>query len=162
MVYHYSNCRVNNFGRGDTQIFLPKKGCHINMKRNYFEQLIREAVAALPEHGKKAMDNVSFVVEKEARRKKRKEIGIKVNEVLLGLYEGVPKTNRENYFGVLPDKITIFQQPIEELAGRDEKKLKKLIYEVVWHEVGHHLGFDEKEIRALETKKRKGKIKTTC
>jgi len=79
-----------------------------------------------------------------------------MNEVLLGLYEGVPKTKRGvNYFGVLPDKITIFQQPIEELAGRDEKKLKKLIYEVVWHEVGHHLGLDEQEIRTLETKKRK-------
>ena len=126
------------------------------MKKNNFEQLISEAISALPKHGRKAMDNVAFTVEKEARRKKAKEIGIQVNEVLLGLYEGVPKTKRgANYFGVLPDKITIFQQPIEELAGRDEKKLKKLIYEVVWHEVGHHLGFDEKEIHALETKKRK-------
>ncbi len=136
------------------------------MKKNNFEQLIREAISALPEHGRKAMDNVAFIVEKEVRRppslklrragKKTKEISIRVNEVLLGLYEGVPKTKRgSNYFGVLPDKITIFQQPIEELAGRDENKLKKLIYEVVWHEVGHHLGFDEKEIRALEAKKRK-------
>ena len=134
------------------------------MKKNNFEQLIREVISALPEHGRKAMDNVAFTVEREARRpsassgqnKNAKEIGIQMNEVLLGLYEGVPKTKRGvNYFGVLPDKITIFQQPIEELAGRDEKKLKKLIYEVVWHEVGHHLGFDEKEIRALETKKRR-------
>lgn len=126
------------------------------MKRNNFEQLIREAISALPEHGRKAMDNVAFIVEKEVRHKKAKEISILVNEVLLGLYEGIPKTKRgSNYFGVLPDKITIFQQPIEELAGRDEKKLKRLIYEVVWHEVGHHLGFDEKEIRALEAKKRK-------
>lgn len=126
------------------------------MKRNDFEQLIREAISALPEHGRKAMDNVAFVVEMEARRKKAKEIGIKVNEALLGLYEGIPKTKRgTGYFGVLPDKITIFQQPIEELAGRDEKKLKRLVHEVVWHEVGHHLGFDEKEIRALEAKKRK-------
>ena len=78
--------------------------------------------------------------------------------MLLGLYEGIPKTKRgAGYFGVLPDKITIFQQPIEELAGHDEKKLKKLIYEVVWHEVGHHLGFDEKEIRALEAKKKRQK-----
>ena len=101
------------------------------------------------------MDNVAFTVERQTRQKKAKEIGIKVNEMLLGLYEGVPKTKRgASYFGVLPDKITIFQQPIEELAGRDEKRLKKLIYEVVWHEVGHHLGFDEKEIRALETKKK--------
>ncbi len=126
------------------------------MKRDNFEQLIREAISALPEHGRKAMDNVAFIVEKEVRHKKAKEISILVNEVLLGLYEGIPKTKRgSNYFGVLPDKITIFQQPIEELAGRDEKKLKRLIYEVVWHEIGHHLGFDEKEIRALEAKKRK-------
>lgn len=126
------------------------------MKKTDFEQFIREAISALPEHGRKAMDNVAFVVEMEARYKKAKEVGIKVNEVLLGLYEGIPKTKRgAGYFGALPDKITIFQQPIEELAGRDEKKLKKLIYEVMWHEVGHHLGFDEKDIRALEAKKKK-------
>ena len=128
------------------------------MKKNNFEQLIREAISALPEHGRKAMENVAFIVEREARRKKTKETGIKVDEVLLGLYEGIPKIKRgAGYFGVLPDKITIFQQPIEELAGRDEKKLKRLVYEVVWHEVGHHLGFDEKEIRALEAKRRKSK-----
>lgn len=124
------------------------------MKKRDFEQFIREAVLALPENGRKAMDNVAFVVEKEARRKKAKEVGIKVNEVLLGLYEGVPKTKRgANYFGVLPDKITIFQKPIEDAVGCSEGELKKLIYKVVWHEVGHHLGFNEKEIRALETKK---------
>ncbi len=123
-------------------------------KRKIFEQLVREAIAALPEQGRKAMENVAFVVEGEARRKKGNEVGIRVNEILLGLYEGIPKTKRgANYFGVLPDKITIFQKPIEESAGRDENGLKKLIYEVVWHEVGHHLGFDEKEIRALEAKK---------
>lgn len=128
------------------------------MVRKDFEQFVREAISALPEHGRKAMDNVAFVVEMDARRKKAKEVGIEVNEVLLGLYEGVPKTKRgAGYFGVLPDKITIFQQPLEELAGRDEKKLKKLIYGVVWHEVGHHLGFDEKEIRALEVKKQKNR-----
>ncbi len=124
------------------------------MKRIDFEQLIREAIVALPEQGRKAMENVAFVVEEEVRHKKANETGIKIDEVLLGLYEGVPKTKRgTNYFGVLPDKITIFQKPIEELAGRDEKRLKKLVCEVVWHEVGHHLGFDEKGIRALEAKK---------
>lgn len=126
------------------------------MNKNDFEQFVHEAISALPEPGRKAMDNVAFVIEKEERRKKAKEIGIKVNEVLLGLYEGIPRTKRgSGYFGVLPDKITIFQRPLEELAGDDESELKKLIYEVVWHEVGHHLGFNEKEIRALETKRRK-------
>ena len=155
---------------------LQKQKISNGVKKNDFEQLIRGAISALPVHGRQAMDNVAFVVEREVRRppsprlrragKKAKEVNInmiKMNEVLLGLYEGIPKTERgSNYFGVLPDKITIFQQPIEELAGGDEKKLKKLIYEVVWHEVGHHLGFDEKEIRALEAKKRKNKNHTLC
>lgn len=120
-----------------------------------FEKLVRGAIEAMPRHIRDAMDNVAFVIEKETRRKKAKEIGIKLDEVLLGLYEGVPRIKRgSGYFGVLPDKITIFQRPLEELAGGDENKLKRLIHEVVWHEIGHHLGFDEKEIRALEIKKR--------
>lgn len=124
------------------------------MKRNTFAQLIREGVASLPAYAKTALDNVAFVIEKEARRKKVNETSIKVNEVLLGLYEGIPKAKRgAGYFGVLPDKITIFQKPIEQLAGGDENKLKELIRGTVWHEVGHHLGFDEREIRMLEAKK---------
>ena len=125
------------------------------MRRNYFETLIREAIEELPPKIKEAMENVVFIVEREARRKKASEIGIRVDETLLGLYEGVPKTGRGiNYSGVFPDKITIFQKPMEELAGGNEKVLKKLVYEVVWHEVGHHLGFDEPELRALEAKKK--------
>ncbi len=125
------------------------------MKRTNFEQLLRDAIMALPEQGRKAMNNVAFVVEGEARHKKAKEIGIKVSEVLLGLYEGIPKTKRgTGYFGVLPDKITIFQKPIEKLGNGETEEIKKLVREVIWHEVGHHLGFDEKGIRALEAKKR--------
>ncbi len=124
------------------------------MTRNSFEQLVREAVQALPENAKMAMENVAFVVEKEVRRAKARETGIRIDEVLLGLYEGIPNTERgSEYFGELPSIITIFQKPLEELAGRDKKKLKKLISETIWHEVGHHLGFDEKGIRALEAKK---------
>ncbi len=148
------------------------------MKKTNFEQLICEAINALPTHAKVAMENVVFVIsakggsasggEEKVRRppslklqragKKANEVSLRVDEVLLGLYEGIPKIKRgANYFGVLPDKITIFQQPIEELAGHDDNRLKKLIYEVVWHEVGHHLGFDESEIRALEAKQIKQK-----
>ncbi len=128
------------------------------MNKKTFEQLVNEGISALPAHAKAAMQNVAFVIENDARSRKTGEVGIKVGEVLLGLYEGIPKTERgSNYFGNMPDKITLFQKSIEELVNHDEKKLKKLIYEVVWHEVGHHLGFDEKEIRALETKRRKTK-----
>ncbi len=126
------------------------------MTRFEFEKLVCDAIALMPRHIQEAMDNVSFVIEQNPRRKKAQEIGIRVDETLLGLYEGIPRIERDSgYFGVLPDKITIFQKSIEAFAGRNEDKLKKLIYEVVWHEVGHHLGLNEKEIRALEAKKRK-------
>lgn len=109
---------------------------------------------ALPRHIREALNNVAFVVEQEPRRKKEKEVGIRVDETLLGFYEGIPRIKRgSGYFGVLPDKITIFQNPLEELSDGDENKLKKLVREVVQHEIGHHLGLDEEELRALEAKK---------
>jgi len=126
------------------------------MKKNYLEKLVRQALAALPAETKKAMDNVEFVIEKETRRKKTGETSIKRNEILLGLYEGIPKTERDaRYFEVLPDKITIFKKPLEELSGGNKEKLKKLVTETIWHEVGHHLGFDEKAIRFLEARRKK-------
>ncbi len=128
----------------------------MNNKEDYFEKLVDEAILALPEKIKKAMDNVAFVVEEEARWKKAGEMGIKKNEVLIGLYEGIPKIKRDDgYFGVLPDKITIFKKPIEKLSGGSGEKLKKLVNETVWHEVGHHLGLDDAEIKILEAKRRR-------
>ena len=123
-------------------------------EKDYFEKLVDWAVLALPEKIKKVMDNVAFVVEDEARREKTGEMGIKRGEVLIGLYEGIPKIKRgAGYFGVLPDKITIFRKPIEELSGGNREKLKKIVNETVWHEVGHHLGLGEEEIRILKAKR---------
>ena len=128
------------------------------MKQSDFEQLVSEAILALPTVAKSAMDNVAFVVEPEVREAKAQEIHITRNELLLGLYQGVSKANRgSNYSGALPDKITIFQHPIEILAQGDPQKLKELVFDVVRHEVGHHLGFDEVGIRAHKTA-RKEKI----
>lgn len=124
------------------------------VKKNIFERLVIGAVSALPSRVRKAMKNVAFVIEEEARRKKVTEMDIRVDEVLLGLYEGIPLTGRDSgYFGVLPDKITIFQKPIEEAASRNEDKLEKLIYEVVWHEVGHHFGLSDRELSILEQRR---------
>jgi predicted Zn-dependent protease with MMP-like domain len=123
------------------------------MEDEEFEQLVREAILALPPAGKKAMQNVVFIVEPEVRRQKANEMKIKRQELLLGLYEGVSKLNRgTGYSWVLPDKITIFKHPIEMLAGNDPQKIKEMVFDVVRHEVGHHLGFDEAGIRAYEAK----------
>ena len=128
------------------------------MRTEDFENLVSDAIKRFPDNIKSKISNVVVLVENEFRRKRINENDIMVNEVLLGLYEGIPRTRRgENYSYVLPDKITIFQKPIENICGGDEEKIKELVYEVVWHEVGHHFGFSEKGIRELEKKRFKKK-----
>lgn len=121
------------------------------MSQSQFEELVSEAIDALPPAGQKAMTNVAFFVEPKVREVKANEMHIKRGELLLGLYEGVSLAARgDAYFGALPDKITIFQEPIELLAEGDTEKLKEIVFDVVRHEVGHHLGFNEPDIRAHE------------
>lgn len=126
------------------------------LSRDEFEVLVRAGIEALPAHIRQAMDNVEIVIEDEAVGDRAKLHGARAGELLLGLYEGVPKVQRgSTYGGVLPDKITIFQHSIETVAGNDSEKLRQLVQDTVYHEIGHHFGFDEKEIRAIEAKRRK-------
>ena len=84
------------------------------VEEKQFERWVAEAIEILPPVGKRAMENVGFVVEREVRKRKAGEVGIRRGHTLLGLYEGVPKTKRgPHYYWVLPDKITIFQEAIE-------------------------------------------------
>ena len=120
-----------------------------------FERLVIEAVSALPPRVRKAMKNVAIVIEQEPRRKKSSEVGIKRDETLLGLYEGIPLIQRDSgYFGVLPDKITIFQKSIEALNTGGEEEIATLVREVVWHEIGHHFGLSDSELDILEKKRK--------
>ena len=124
------------------------------MRTEDFEKLVSDALERFPDHIKKKINNVVFIVEDETRSRKLGERNITLRQTLLGLYEGVPRTKRgEGYFNVLPDKITIFQKSIENICTGDQKKIKELVYEVVWHEVGHHFGFSEAGIRKLENKR---------
>ncbi len=96
----------------------------------------------MPESIRDKMENVVFVLEE----------GEAPGGNLFGLYHGIPKTDRgQNYTFVLPDKIVFYKKTIERHAAGDDE-LKRLIRLVVWHEIGHHLGFSEKEIRRLERK----------
>ncbi|MEK7561020.1 MAG: metallopeptidase family protein [Patescibacteria group bacterium] len=120
--------------------------------------MARDAIADVPPHIQKAFDNVAFVIEDRPRPAKAREVGLRRGEILLGLYEGIPKARRgPGYFGVLPDKITIFRQPLEEESAGDERRLQALVRDVIIHEIGHHLGFDDKELRAIEGERRKRK-----
>jgi predicted Zn-dependent protease with MMP-like domain len=109
-----------------------------------FENLINQAVEALPESIQEKMDNVEIVLEE----------GESPNNSLFGLYHGVSQLKRGSSYGMsptLPDKITIWKGTIERFAG-SEDQIPRLVRRVVWHEIGHHFGFDEAQIRKLEEK----------
>lgn len=111
-----------------------------------FESWIVAAVNAVPATIRRRVENVAFVVDAETDGR------------LLGLYQGVPLPRRgPHYTGVLPDKITIFQQTIENHAGLNPENIKRLTTEVVHHEIAHYLGLDEAEVRRWEQRRRAGK-----
>lgn len=121
------------------------------MEITEFEKLIGEAVAALPEAIRKKLDNMEVVLEE----------GESPNNSLFGLYHGVPQTQRGPGYGAvptLPDKITIYKGTIERFAGGDAR-VPSLVRRVVWHEIAHHFGFSESQVRRLERKwEREGKL----
>lgn len=109
-----------------------------------FENLITDAVAQLPENIRAKLNNVEITMEE----------GDSPNNSLYGLYHGVSQLNRGSSYGVLPtlpDKITIYKGTIEKFAESAER-VPALVRRVVWHEIGHHFGFDEAGIRKLEEK----------
>jgi predicted Zn-dependent protease with MMP-like domain len=125
------------------------------MTHREFEQSITDALLTVPEHIRARMDNVAFVVEDFARRPGREEDGIRGHGVLLGLYQGVPLIDRgADYSLVLPDKITIFKDTIEELGRADPARIRRIVRDTVLHEVAHHLGFSEDEVRRWEQKRK--------
>ncbi len=108
------------------------------------------ALKKLPQFIKEKMENVDVVVEDRASRNLLSEMGLQSPSELLGLYQGVPLGRRGFYYGnVLPDKITLFQIPIESIC-KTEEEIKEKIREVVIHEVGHYFGLDDEELRKLE------------
>jgi len=125
------------------------------MKKVEFEKLVKESILELPEKIRQKMENLALCVEKRPTAEQLRKTGIRYGGLLLGLYEGVPQTKWGRGFGmILPDKITIFQDSIEKFA-RTPEKIKKLVKTTVWHEIAHHFGFNEKQVRELERKRRK-------
>ena len=123
------------------------------MDKTQFEKLVSEGIANLPKHIRKKVDNAAVCVEDRPTAEQLRKVKIRPGGTLLGLYEGVPKTAWGRGFGgSLPDKITIFQEPIERQA-RTPERIKELVKEVVWHEVAHHFGFDEGGVREMERDK---------
>ena len=123
----------------------------MKLTRREFEELVLLAVKRLPKFFKKKMKNVDVVVEERASRDLLSEMGIRSPSELLGLYQGIPLDRRGFYYGnVLPDKITLFQIPIE-LMCQTKEEVEEKVKEVVIHEVGHYFGLSDKRLRELES-----------
>ncbi len=120
------------------------------MTREAFRRYVDQALATIPPTFRDALHNIAIVVEDAPTLDLLAEVGIEPPDTLLGLYQGTPLTERAWAHGnALPDKITIFQLPIEE-ASEDETDLVVAIGETLIHEIGHYFGLSEEEIEAIE------------
>ncbi len=120
------------------------------MDRARFEELVVEAVAGLPADFCNRLENVDVVVEEWPSQRHLDNTRLKRGHTLLGLYQGVPLTRRGRGYGlVAPDKITIFQRPIEAQC-RNEAEIRDRIQRVVRHEIAHHFGTGEARLAQLE------------
>ena len=120
------------------------------MDREKFEWLVAKVVDSLPDEFSTKLENIDVVVEDQPSPSQLAEAGLKRGETLIGLYQGVPLTKRSRHYGmVVPDKITIFQKPIEAKCKNDTD-VKAEIRRVVQHEIAHHFGIGDARLRQLE------------
>ena len=127
------------------------------MQREKFETLVARAIDNLPPELYRKLENVDVVVENWPTRMQLRQAKHSHPTQLLGLYQGVPQTRRGRRYGlVLPDKITIFQKPIEAQC-RFGDEIEAKVEEVVHHEIAHHFGLDEKALRKIEGERHRRK-----
>jgi predicted Zn-dependent protease with MMP-like domain len=120
------------------------------MTRSEFRALVDEALRTIPQDFRDALQNLAIVIEDVPSPAQLEDVGLAAPDTLLGLYEGIPLTERQWAHGnVLPDKITLFQQPIED-ASEDEDDLVIAVGETLIHEIGHYFGLSEEEIEEIE------------
>jgi predicted Zn-dependent protease with MMP-like domain len=124
------------------------------MDRISFEKLVQNSLQRLPRRFKKKLENISIVVEDKPTPDILEDMGIE-SGTLFGLYQGVPLTQREwNYGNYLPDRIVIYQGPIEE-AANSPAEIEEIVMDTVIHEIGHYFGFDDAYLYEVEKEKMK-------
>lgn len=114
-----------------------------------FEKLVAAGIDAVPKRFTAKLNNVAIVIADAPSPDQLGKAHVHPGWTLFGLYEGIPQTKRANYTMVLPDKITIFKLPML-AAARDADDLKQIVANTVWHEIAHHFGLNETEVRKRE------------
>jgi predicted Zn-dependent protease with MMP-like domain len=127
-------------------------------ERQRFEELVEEALEDLPPEFAERLDNVDVVVRGRPSSKTLRDMGVPLGESLLGLYQGVPQTQRSVEYGnVLPDRIEVYREPILDEAdalcpedGDFEATVRQVVRKTVLHEIGHHFGLSDEDLRRLD------------
>lgn len=124
------------------------------MRAPDFDQIVERAFRNIPARFRDRMNNVAVIVEDEPAPSQLEATGVSPGSTLLGLYEGSPLTQRSVFAPFnLPDRITVFEGPHERIA-RDRDDLERLVEQTLWHEIAHHFGMNEREVRAAERLRR--------
>ena len=119
-----------------------------SISREQFQNLVLQALSDLPEDVRHSLQNVDVVVDDVASMSQIVGTGIENAMNLLGLYEGIPLTERYGYDMVLPDKVTLFQKPIESICDTQEQ-IAEEISKTLIHEIAHHFGLDDDHLDRL-------------
>ena len=121
----------------------------LTMERQTFENLVAEAVNGLPEDFRAELDNVEVIVEDWPDPATMRRAGVRHPAQLLGFYHGIPQTKRTHGYNlVLPDKISLYQRPIE-MRCRTLDEIRATIHRVLRHEIAHHFGSDDDRLREI-------------
>ena len=128
------------------------------MRTADFDQIVEQAFHRIPVRFRRRMHNVAVIVEDEPSPLQLQRGNASYASTLLGLYEGRPLAYRSVWESFqLPDRITIFQGPHERMA-RNRKDLARLVEQTLWHEIAHHFGMNEQEVRAAERLRKRRRI----
>jgi predicted Zn-dependent protease with MMP-like domain len=116
-----------------------------------FADLVAEALDSLPDEFLERLENIQVTVEEWPSREDLLDAGLSARDRyhLLGLYHGVPLTDRHSQYVALPDEITIYQKPIEAMVGDDEDALREQVRRTVIHEIAHYYGIDDDRLEEL-------------
>ena len=125
------------------------------MERESFEELVRQALATLPKEIAERMSNVDVEVQERPTEQQLRSLGVPSGQTLLGLYQGIPLTRRTSGYNLVsPDRITIFQRPLE-LMSRGDDDLVARVRDTVIHEIAHHFGISDERLQEMERERNK-------
>ena len=121
------------------------------MDLDAFAHIVSDALEALPEEFRERLENIQIDVEEWPSDADLEDVGMTTDERahLLGLYHGVPLTERTTDYMAFPDRITIYQKPIEAVTGQDEEAIREQVRHTVIHEIAHYYGIDDDRLEEL-------------